>query len=140
MIISVQIDGREVGLIESDTLPNLISGEHTIRPGSVWDYDLNLSLEETDFMESLREDACDNCDSWQNGYDAGTENQKLNTQCNLKEEENLQAKWYRKGQLSIQRRNKSGCCCIIDDNDKVVSVCRAHKQWRETAITQITGK
>ena len=27
--------------------------------------------------------------------------------------------------------NKSGCVCIIDDNDKVISACGAHKAWME---------
>ena len=39
-----------------------------------------------------------------------------------------------KGQLSVQRRNKSGCCCIIDDNDKVVSACGAHLNWLDEEL------
>ena len=54
--------------------------------------------------------------------------------CELEDaEENnkLRAKWFEKGQMSMKRKNKSGCCCIIDDNDEVVSVCGAHKTWME---------
>ena len=39
------------------------------------------------------------------------------------------AKWMKKGQESIKRKNKSGCCCIIDDSDNVVSVCECHQNW-----------
>ncbi len=39
--------------------------------------------------------------------------------------------WFRKGQESIKRNNKSGCCCILDDSDRVLSACEAHKEWRE---------
>ena len=46
-------------------------------------------------------------------------------------EENLRAIWFEKGQLSVKRKNKSGCICIINDADEVVSVCLAHKAWME---------
>jgi hypothetical protein len=41
--------------------------------------------------------------------------------------------WFEKGQLSIKRKNKSGCTCIIDedDGDRIVSVCGAHQNWLE---------
>ena len=48
----------------------------------------------------------------------------------------LPAKWFAKGQESIKRKNKSGCSCIINDDDEVVSVCGAHQDWadfKETA-------
>jgi len=38
---------------------------------------------------------------------------------------------FKAGQLSVNRRNKSGCCCIIDDNDQVISACGAHLNWRD---------
>jgi len=48
----------------------------------------------------------------------------------------LPDKWFKKGQMSVKRKNKSGCCCIIDENegDKVVSVCGAHAQWLEEQL------
>ncbi len=51
----------------------------------------------------------------------------------VKEDKKLRAKWFEKGQMSIKRKNKSGCCCIIDedDGDRVVSVCGAHQTWLE---------
>jgi hypothetical protein len=52
----------------------------------------------------------------------------------------LWAKWYKRGQNSIKRKNKSGCCCIIDDNDEVVSACGAHKEWRHEAIVENRGQ
>jgi len=30
-------------------------------------------------------------------------------------------KYFKKGQEFVKRKNKSGCCCIINDNDEVVS-------------------
>jgi hypothetical protein len=40
---------------------------------------------------------------------------------------------FKAGQLSVKRKNPSGCCCIIDENDgdKVVQVCGAHQTWLE---------
>ena len=46
----------------------------------------------------------------------------------------MAAKWFEKGRMSVKRTNKSGCVCIIDDNDEVVSVCGAHKNWLEREI------
>jgi len=43
-------------------------------------------------------------------------------------------KWFRKGQESIKRKNKSGCCCIITDNNDVESVCGAHQEWLEVKL------
>ena len=40
-------------------------------------------------------------------------------------------KWFKKGQMTVLRRNKSGCCCIIDDNDNIISACGAHQEWLE---------
>ncbi len=39
--------------------------------------------------------------------------------------------WFEKGRMSIRRKNESGCCCIIDDSDNIISVCGAHQQWFE---------
>ena len=44
------------------------------------------------------------------------------------------AQGFEKGQESVLRQNKSGCCCIIDDNEDVVSVCGAHENWLESVI------
>lgn len=38
------------------------------------------------------------------------------------------AKGFRKGQESVKRRNKSGCCCIINDNDEIESLCGLHAE------------
>jgi len=35
------------------------------------------------------------------------------------------------GQLSVKRRNKSGCCCIINDSDEIEVACGAHLNWRD---------
>lgn len=42
------------------------------------------------------------------------------------------AEGFKRGQESVKRKNKSGCCCIVDDNDNVTSVCGAHQQWKDT--------
>lgn len=47
------------------------------------------------------------------------------------------AEGFKKGQESVRRQNKSGCCCIIDDNDKIVSVCGAHAEWAENLIRNV---
>ena len=44
----------------------------------------------------------------------------------------LPAKWFAKGQNSVKRKNKSGCSCLINDDDEVVSVCGAHQNWADT--------
>ena len=49
-------------------------------------------------------------------------------------------KWFKKGQVSVKRKNKSGCCCIIDDQDNVVSVCGAHANWLDDHIKELKKK
>ena len=44
------------------------------------------------------------------------------------------AKWFVKGQNSVWRKNKSGCTCIIDDNDNIIQVCGAHENWLAIAL------
>ena len=44
------------------------------------------------------------------------------------------AEGFKAGQLSVKRRNKSGCCCIIDENNKVVEACGAHLNWRDSFL------
>jgi hypothetical protein len=41
-----------------------------------------------------------------------------------------------KGQKSVYRINKSGCCCIIDDCGNVIEVCDAHRGWLELALNK----
>ena len=41
---------------------------------------------------------------------------------------NIKHIWFKKGQNSVLRKNKSGCCCIIDDNDNIISACGAHAE------------
>ena len=42
------------------------------------------------------------------------------------------AEGFKKGQNSVLRKNKSGCCCIITDDGEVLSVCGAHEEWVES--------
>jgi len=49
----------------------------------------------------------------------------------------LPDKWFLKGQESVKRKNKSGCCCIINDNDEVVSACGAHLDWRDEECQKV---
>jgi len=46
------------------------------------------------------------------------------------------AEGFKAGQSSILRQNKSGCCCIIDDNSNVISACGAHENWRDQYINE----
>lgn len=48
------------------------------------------------------------------------------------------AEWFKKGQNSVRRRNKSGCCCVFDENDnEIISVCGAHQDWHDE-LMQLT--
>ena len=49
------------------------------------------------------------------------------------------AEGFRKGQESVKRKNKSGCSCIINDDDEVLSVCGAHEQWADS-LRETPGK
>ena len=41
----------------------------------------------------------------------------------------IHLEWFKKGQNSVLRKNKSGCCCIIaDDGETIIESCGAHKQ------------
>ena len=42
-----------------------------------------------------------------------------------------------RGRKSVLRKNDSGCACIIDDDDKVVSVCGAHADWLDEVLEWI---
>lgn len=75
-------------------------------------------------------------DIWPNRYHALA---KMATEALAENEKDL-ARWYEKGQKSVQRKNQSGCCCIIDDNDKVVSVCGAHLTWLEEHGGSVTSQ
>ena len=48
--------------------------------------------------------------------------------------------WFRRGQMSVKRKNKSGCCCIIDDGGNVVSACDAHREWLEKKLEELKPK
>lgn len=41
----------------------------------------------------------------------------------------LISKWFEKGRESVLRTNKSGCCCIIENDDTVTELCAAHKEY-----------
>jgi hypothetical protein len=41
------------------------------------------------------------------------------------------SKWYEKGRESVLRKNKSGCCCLFNEDDEIVSLCAAHKEYFE---------
>lgn len=49
----------------------------------------------------------------------------------MKEKAELIKKWFTKGQQSVKRKNKSGCCCIINDSDEIESLCGAHEAYIE---------
>lgn len=51
-------------------------------------------------------------------------------ECRL-EDEKSSARWFKKGRESVLRDNKSGCCCLFDEKDNLVSICNAHKEWVE---------
>jgi hypothetical protein len=43
-------------------------------------------------------------------------------------------KGFIRGRESVYRKNKSGCCCIIDDSGNVINACGAHEEWLELAL------
>lgn len=45
------------------------------------------------------------------------------------------ARGFSKGKNSVLRKNQSGCCCIIDDNDAIISLCGAHQTLIDKAIS-----
>jgi hypothetical protein len=46
-----------------------------------------------------------------------------------KEKAILIKKWFKQGQMSAKRKNKSGCCCIVNDEDEIESLCGAHDAY-----------
>ena len=47
------------------------------------------------------------------------------------------AEGYHKGREAILRTNQSGCCCIVNDSDEIVSVCGAHEQWGDNLLKKL---
>ena len=46
------------------------------------------------------------------------------------------AEGFIKGQESVKRKNQSGCCCILND-DNIESVCGAHAEWLDIAVFKV---
>lgn len=47
------------------------------------------------------------------------------------------AEGYHKGREAMLRTNQSGCCCIVNDSDEIVSVCGAHEQWGDNLLKKL---
>lgn len=47
---------------------------------------------------------------------------------------------FKAGQNSVLRKNQSGCCCIINDKEEVVSVCDAHREWLEAHLPRVEAR
>lgn len=47
------------------------------------------------------------------------------------------AEGFHKGRESVLRTNQSGCCCILNDSDEIISVCGAHEQWEDSLLKQL---
>ena len=58
----------------------------------------------------------------------------------LEEKEKRFVEGFEAGKRSVLRKNQSGCCCEISDSDEIVSVCMAHKVWREDALADRVGE
>ncbi len=41
------------------------------------------------------------------------------------------AQGFKKGQESVLRKNPSGCCCLFDENENIISLCGAHQEYVE---------
>ena len=48
----------------------------------------------------------------------------------------LREEWFNKGRESVLRKNQSGCCCLFDENDNIVSLCDAHRAWAEAELAR----
>lgn len=58
--------------------------------------------------------------------------------CNLENKSQFRfAEGYHKGREAILRTNQSGCCCIVNDSDEIVSVCGAHEQWGDNLLKKL---
>jgi len=44
----------------------------------------------------------------------------------------LWADGFRRGRNSVLKDNKSGCCCLFNEQDEIVSLCIAHKEREES--------
>ena len=50
---------------------------------------------------------------------------------------NTWAEGFKRGQESVKRKNDSGCCCKINENeDSIESPCQLHMEWRDEAVKQ----
>lgn len=52
------------------------------------------------------------------------------------EEVDTISQWFEKGRKSVLRTNPSGCSCLFDEQDNIVSVCGAHQDWYEEKIKE----
>ena len=41
---------------------------------------------------------------------------------------------FSRGRASVYRENKSGCVCVFDDDQNIISVCDAHRDLIEDAL------
>jgi hypothetical protein len=55
----------------------------------------------------------------------------------LKDYPKVKAEWFKNGRESILRKNKSGCCCLFDEEDNIVSLCDAHRELVEKAEAKL---
>jgi hypothetical protein len=46
---------------------------------------------------------------------------------------------FNKGREAVLRNNESGCCCLFNEDEEIVSVCGAHKE-REAALQAEANK
>jgi len=55
---------------------------------------------------------------------------ELKTLAEKAEAENahLRDDWFKKGRASVLTTNRSGCCCEIDEQDNIVSMCSLHRE------------
>jgi len=47
----------------------------------------------------------------------------------------VREKWFKRGQDSIKRKNKSGCVCIFNDKEELESPCEFHREWVENKMS-----
>lgn len=54
--------------------------------------------------------------------------QKCNIDTITNHEGKIIKEWFDKGRNSIKRTNKSGCCCMFEEDESISIMCAAHRE------------
>lgn len=71
---------------------------------------------------------------YQNGEIMSLAKSHLELYEKLEQSDRRFAEGFAKGQESVKRKNKSGCCCILNDDNQFESICSAHADWKDAVV------